>query len=159
MPWPIKNEPVTNYTEEPVCIVSKEDLCIVWAGAKVLFSGAWLSGNHSAQASGYNYWSGETDIEPISHSGWGHVRVPEMSEIHFALVTPKMPCIQAAVNYISHSGYTKSGIGGISGNVMLVQYCDTCPQYSYSLSGGLCWDSGESFVSGIVDLVAFGSRY
>ena len=164
MPYPPIQDPVTNYTEEPVCIVSKENLCIVWAGAKALFSGAHVSGGPGAGASGYLYASGETDVEPINDSGWGHIRVPELSEVHFALVTPKKPCIQAAVDYLGNSGYVQSGIGGISGNTMLVHYCDTCLNTTASgdypvYSGSICWNSGVSFISGIVDVVAFGSRY
>lgn len=164
MPWPPKSWQVANYTEEPVCIVSKEDLCVVWAGAKSLFSGNHVSGGPGAGASGYNYASGEVDVEPINDSGWGHIKVPELSEVHFALVTPKRPCIQAAVDYLGNSGNVKSGIGGISGNTMLVHYCDTCLTATTSgvspiYSGAICWHSGTSFISGIVDVVAFGSRY
>lgn len=162
--WPPKQDRATNYSEEPVVIVSKEDLCQIWAGAKIMFSGAWTSGNPiggGAGASGYNFLSGETDVSPINHSGWGLIRVPELSEVHFALITPKMPCIQAAPDWTNGncSGYPESGIGGISGNIIQVHYCDTCAgQMNRHLSGSICWYSG-GWLSGVVDVVAFGSKY
>jgi len=162
--WPPKQDQVTNYTEQPVVIVSKENTCQIWAGAKTLYSGTNTSGGIPAdlmQISGYNFWSGETDIEPINVSGWGHIRVPELAEVHAAIIVPKCPCIQGAVNYVAgqQSGYAKSGIGGISGNVMLVQYCDTCQISGLDITDSICWRSGTSFVSGIVDVFAFGSKY
>lgn len=168
MPYPPCNEPQTNYTEQPVTIVSKEETAQIWAGSLMMASGAWLSGAEPTfqsgiynAASGYCYLSGDVDVSPISHSGWGHIRVRELSQVHAAIIVPKKPCIQATPEWMDGncSGQVQSGIGGISGNVMLVHYCDTCPQYSYSLSGGLCWDSGTSMNSGIVDVFAFGSKY
>jgi len=167
--WPPKQDSATNYTEENVCIVSKEDLCIIWTGALILFSGAGsggypLSGGGGSQASGYNFWSGESDVEPIGGSGWGHIRIPEIAEVHKLFITPKMPCIQAAVDWQDGncSGNIASGIGGVSGKVALVHYCDACIENTISgvqASGGICWGSGASFVSGVVDVIAFGSKY
>jgi len=164
--YPPKHEQVTNYTEQPVVIVSKENTCQIWAGAKTLYSGIWGSGpgcgcSNVTNISGYNYLSGESDVSPISHSGWGLIRVPELAEVHAAIIVPKSPCIQAAPDYCggNQSGYAKSGIGGISGNVMLVHYCDTCYASGAWLADGICWRSGTSFVSGIVDVFAFGSKY
>jgi len=163
MPYPPKQDPCTNYTEEDCVVVSKGDLCMVWAGAKVLYSGEFLSGDQGyTDSSGYNYLSGDVDISPISYSGWGYIRIPEFSEIHKMFVTPKMPCIQAAVNWIGGncSGAAKSGIGGVSGNVALVNYCDTCAgALDHVLSGDVCWHSGQSMISGVVDVIAFGSIY
>jgi len=75
-------------------------------------------------------------------------------------VTPKDPCIQAAVNWVAGecSGYPSSGIGGVSGNVALVNYCDT-KAYNAPTTSGLSWASGVSFISGVVDVIAFGSIY
>lgn len=163
MPWPPKQDPCTNYTEEDCVVVSKGDLCMVWAGAKVLYSGAYLSGDQGyTNISGYNYLSGESDVSPISHSGWGEIRIPEFQEVHKMFITPKMPCIQAAVDWVGGncSGYAESGIGGISGNVARVHYCDTCAgALDHVLSGDVCWHSGQSMVSGVVDVIAFGSIY
>ena len=164
MPWPPKQDPCTNYTEEDCVVVSKGDLCMVWAGAKVLYSG--ICGSNEDTASGYWYESGDCDVQPINESGWGQIRIPEFSEIHKMFVTPKSPCIQAAVNWVGGncSGYPTSGIGGVSGNVALVHYCDTCLTTTVSgaypiYSGALCWNSGMSFTSGVVDVIAFGSIY
>ena len=168
--WPPKQDPATNYTEESTCVVSKEDLCLVWAGALVLFSGANASGSPAdpdggvLQASGYNFWSGESDVEPINNSGWGHIRIPELEEVHKLFVTPKSPCIQAAVDWWAGncSGQIASGNGGVSGNIALVHYCDTCIGTLTTQSGqyyGVCWLSGTSFASGVVDVIAFGSKY
>jgi hypothetical protein len=167
--WPPNQDKATNYTEEPVVIVSKENTCQMWAGALVQFSGAWVSGAPGAfsytQISGYNFLSGESDVSPASWSGWGHIRVRELTEVHAAIIVPKMPCIQAAPNWLAGqcSGETNSGIGGISGNIILVKYCDTCipPVAAWSglMSLDICWLSGASMNSGVVDVFAFGSKY
>ena len=167
MPWPGKNTRATNYTEEPVVIVSKEDTCQIWAGALIMFSGTYLSGQNigvGGQASGYNFLSGESDISAINYSGWGLIRVPELSEVHAAIIKPKSTCIEAAPNWTAGqcSGYYQSGIGGISGNMIQVKYCDLCTHptlFSGNRSAGICWLSGTSLNSGVVDVFAFGSKY
>jgi len=164
--WSSGEGQLTNYTEQPVVIVSKEKTAQIWAGAKIQYSGiasGFIPYSGIEQASGYCYLSGESDVSPINMSGWGLIRVPELAEVHAAIITPKAPCIQAAVNYYgaNQSGHAKSGIGGISGNVMLIQYCDACTAPVNDWSGQGCWPgSGEIvFNSGLVDVFAFGSKY
>lgn len=154
MTWPPKNDQLTSYTEEPVTMVCKEHLTVLWAGAKAMFSG--ITGSNEATASGYWFESGDVDVQPINASGWGQIRVPELSEVHFALIAPKHPCINARVDYIAGTG--ASGVGGCSGNVILVHYCTPFDLSGIPLSGIPHWVSGALFISGIVDVLAVGSK-
>jgi len=169
MPEKVTGKKITPYTEEDVCIVSKRDPCVIWAGTKVMHSG--YAGSTPQQASGYNYGSGETDIEPISDSGWGHIRIPEMNQMAKIFVFPKPCWIFAHPDFISMpAGYTaESGYGGCSGKVALLKWCSACSGVDPTASGtiwahggGLCsgavWISGH-FTSGLVDIIAFGSEY
>lgn len=181
-PWPHdKTQKWTPFSEEPVCIVSKADPCVVWAGTKILYSGFHYSGYIQSgpytvsgqQASGYNYWSGESDIEPISESGWGEIRVPELNQLHKIFVFPKSPCIEGRANYIhlSQAGTVISGVGSCSGKVALVQWKNECSFVSGTAgasgnlwpnccSGGFWDQSGwNCFNSGLVDIIAFGSEF
>jgi len=161
--WSSGEGQLTNYTEQPVVIVSKEKTAQIWAGAKIMYSGFCSGPTSIGQASGYCYLSGENDVSPINASGWGSIRVPELANVHAAVIVPKAPCIQAAVNYTAgqQSGHAKSGIGGISGNVMLVHYCNTCTAPAAAWSGLPCWQGSglNPFNSGLVDIFAFGSKY
>lgn len=150
----------TPFSEEDVCVVSKADTCLVWAGTKILYSGNPLSG--TGQASGFQYWSGESDVEAISHSGWGNIRIPELNQLHKIFVFPRLPCVHAVPDYLtltvgnpSTSGYP-TGTGGCSGKVALLHYGTN------NLSGvyPYCtWYSGLQFNSGLIDVIAFGSIY
>ena len=171
MPYCEKNEfPKTPFSEEPVCIISKRDPCAIWSGTKILYSGLHHSGyvqsgapGSMQQGTGYNYWSGESDIEPVSCSGWGQIRIPELNQLHKIFVFPKDPSIIARPDYLSHcvgtSGQAASGLGGCSGKVALLHWHDICLGSGVSCSG--TWDcSGtEGFNSGLVDVIAFGSEY
>ena len=169
MPWPHdKTQKWTPFSEEPVCVVSKADPCVVWAGTKILYSGLHYSGfiqsgpaDTKQQASGYNYWSGESDVEPVSLSGWGHIRIPELNQLHKIFVFPKEPDIIARPNYIhlSIAGTVISGVGSCSGKVALIEYnkkTHFSGDHMYASSGVFC--SGW-FDSGLVDVIAFGSEY
>lgn len=140
--------------EEPSKIQSEKLRTILWAGIKYVYSGAQTSG-----ASGFNFYSGESDIEPPNASGWGQVRVPELSVVHNAIIVPRMP-MRAYV------GYPASGVGGASGNVVLVQWFDLTRVdpiaglsglAGTSLSGIIFWNSGL-IVSGLVDVWAVGAK-
>ena len=143
----------TPFSEEDVNVVSKHDTSIVWAGTKVLYSG--LDG---ANASGYQFLSGESDVEPINElSGRGRIRIPELNQLHKLFVFPKDPRIIARVNYVDLTvGVTSglpSGDGGCSGKMAMVEYRHIC-------SGCTAWESGTRFFnSGLVDVIAFGSIY
>ena len=155
MTWPPKNDQLTNYTEEPVTMVCKEHLTLLWAGAKAMYSG--IHGSSDANNSGYWFESGDVDVQPISDSGWGRIRVPELSEVHFALIAPKQPCVNARVDYLT--GSAASGVGGCSGNVILVHYCGIFDLSGIVTSGLPHWVSGGNlFTSGIVDILAIGSK-
>jgi len=152
----------TPFSEEDVAVVSKHDTSIIWAGTKVMYSGNPVTG---AQASGYNYLSGESDIEPIEIlSGWGRIRIPELNQLHKLFVFPKNPRLIARVDYSTLTvGVTSglpSGTGGCSGKVALVQwlhYCSGCG--SPGISGHHALSGDWSFNSGLVDVIAFGSIY
>ncbi len=58
---------IAAFSEEDVCIVSKEAPCAIWTGTKILYSGNDTTG---LADSGYNFLSGESDVEPINQSGW-----------------------------------------------------------------------------------------
>jgi hypothetical protein len=159
-----KNEfPKTPFSEEPVCVISKRDPCAIWAGTKILYSGIHSSGSHALQATGYNYWSGESDIEPISCSGWGHIRIPELNQLHKIFVFPKNPAIIARPDYLTHcvgtSGQAASGMGGCSGKVALLHWHDICLGSSASCSGTWDCSGGLEYNSGLVDIMAFGSEF
>jgi len=154
----------TAFSEEDVCIISKAAPCAIWAGSKILYSGLWLSGpNNVTQASGYNFLSGESDVSPVSLSGWGQIRVPELNQLHKVFVFPKNPGIWAADNYTTLTVGTTSGYptghGGCSGKIAMVQYVGVCQESGVpgTYSGGLTFPSGY-WNSGIVDIVAFGSQ-
>ncbi len=164
-----KNEiKASPFSDEDVCIVSKADPCVVWAGTKILYSGcANASGlasgciaSGAGGASGYNYYSGESDMEPINCSGWGQVRVPELNQLHQIFVFPKRPTIVARAAYINHGiGWEDtpgSGIGGCSGKVALIRYHDMC------ISAGVCsgfFECSGGWNSGLADIIAFGSEF
>ena len=95
----VKETSHTPFSEEDVAVVSKHDTSIVWAGTKVMYSG--IPEGTPQQASGYNYGSGESDIEPIgiSLSGWGKIRIPELNQLHKLFVFPKNPHLIARVDY------------------------------------------------------------
>ena len=155
-------EKQTPFSEEDVFIVSKRDPCVVWAGTKVLYSG----GVDGLQISGRCYNSNQSDIEPISCSGWGHIRVPELNQLHHIFVFPKNPCIHARSDYLIHhygiGPYSASGVGGCSGKVALIRWKNECDASGYAGSG-LCADffdcSGTGYNSGLVDIIAFGSEF
>lgn len=139
--------------EEPAIVQSRDLKTILWGGVKYVYSGAQTSG-----ASGFCYYSGECDVEPPSGSGWGRIRIPELGAIHHAIIVPRMP-FKANIDYIA------SGVGGCSGNVMMVHWQDLTQLDSQSgmsglgtsLSGFTYWNSGL-IVSGMVDIIAIGSK-
>jgi len=145
----------TPFSEEDVAVVSKHDTSIIWAGTKVLYSGDCIG--ECNQASGYQFWSGESDVEVINVlSGWGRIRIPELNQLHKLFVFPKDPRLIARVDYTEHTiGVTSglpSGDGGCSGKMAMVHYAWVC--------SGCSWTSGENqFSSGLVDVIAFGSIY
>lgn len=165
------------FSEEDVCIVSKRDPCMIWTGTKILYSGSYAAGPQ--QKSGYNYRSGESDVEPISISGWGEIRIPELNQLHKLFVFPKPCWILANVDYTSiPAGYSASGVGGCSGKSAKVHYNDICCKSGHHGSYGefiissvfSCACSGSEwptalsgysneFNSGLVDVIAFGSEY
>lgn len=146
------------FSNQDVCIVSKADPCIVWAGTKILASGAPDTG----QASGYNYYSGETDIEPISHSGWGEIRIPELNQIHQIFVFPNEPCLIARGDYtyldasVGTSGKPE-GVGKCSGKIALIHYRNIYDTHSGMTTCDNEWASG-TFLSGVFEIIAFGSQ-
>ena len=162
MPWPPKSWKNVAFSEEDVCMISKEAPCAIWAGTKVLYSG-----NQTAtpqQASGYNYKSGEADIEPINYSGWGEIRIPELNQLHKLFVFPKDPSIVARTAYTTLTVATTSGYpaghGGCSGKIALIKYAAMCASGERAIPMGcsnLIWDSGY-YTSGLVDVIAFGSQ-
>ena len=143
----------TPFSEEDVAIVSKDDTSIIWTGSKILYSGG-----EGGQASGYQFLSGESDVEPINElSGWGRIRIPEINQLHKLFVFPKNPRLIARVDYKTLTlGVTSglpSGDGGCSGKMADVHYVWIC-------SGCGQWESGSMiFNSGVVDVIAFGSIY
>ena len=182
-----KNElKATPFSEEDVCIVSKADPCIIYTGTKILYSGNPSGG---LAASGYNYGSNESDVEPISCSGWGKIRIPEVNQLHKLFVFPRTPCIEATVDYLTLDNQNApgtsgkpSGVGGCSGKVALVHYKDESHASGYispacGTSGiAMFWCSGLGmyssgvagfgasgrtgcFNSGLIDYIAFASQY
>lgn len=158
MVWPIKTSgAVTKGTEEDTVVVSKQDLALVWAGAKTLYSG--ICGSNEATASGYWFESGDVDVQPINDSGWGCIRIPEFSEVHKLFVFPKDPHLHARCAMQTYAN-VESGVGGISGNVALVHYSMNQGNSGFYSSGVMCWASGTLVCnSGLIDLIAFGSIY
>lgn len=158
MVWPIKTSgAVTKGTEEDTVVVSKQDLALVWAGCKTIYSG--VCGSNDAGNSGYWFESGDVDVQPINDSGWGCIRIPEFSEVHKLFVFPKNPNLQGAVDQATYAN-VESGIGGISGNVALVHYALIQGNSGFFSSGQFCWSSGMLCAnSGRIDLIAFGSIY
>lgn len=162
MPWPPKSWKTAAFSEEDVCLVSKEAPCAIWAGSKILYSG--VQDGTPQQASGYNYKSGETDIEPVNISGWGEIRVPELNQLHKIFVFPKNPNVVARASYTtltvsSASGYP-AGHGGCSGKIALLKYAAFCGSSEWVVPMGcsnLTFDSGF-WTSGVVDVIAFGSQ-
>ena len=158
MAWPPKQDKAGAFSDEDVCVISKSDPCIVWTGTKVLYSGAY-SGTPLA-ASGYNFLSGESDVEPVSVSGWGRIRVPELNQLHKIFVFPHDPTILARAAYTNlvqsagASGYP-TGAGGCSGKMAFIHYQYICSGCNFLHSG----DWTNLFISGLVDIVAFGSEY
>jgi len=161
MPWPVKTSgAVVRGTEDEVTVVSKQDLALVWAGTKVMFSG--IQGSNEATASGYWFESGDVDIQPVNDSGWGHIRIPELSEVHKLFVFPKDPHLHARVSY-GPAAYTnvESGLGGVSGNVALLRWSMSQGTSGFYASGVYCWTSGllEATSGLLVDVLAIGSIY
>jgi len=158
MPWPIKCRKNGAFSDEDVCVVSKSDPCIVWAGTKVLYSGQF-SGTPLA-ASGYNFLSGEVDVEPVGSSGFGRIRIPELNQLHKVFVFPHDPKVIARTAYATLTLGTNSGQpygeGGCSGKIALVHYNYVC---SGCQSG--FWDGAATaqFSSGLIDVIAFGSEF
>jgi len=149
----------TAFSEEDVCFISKADPCAIWAGTKILYTG--VQDGTPQQDSGYNYKSGESDIEPVNESGWGEIRIPELNQLHKIFVFPKDPCIIARADYttltVGTASGQPSGHGGCSGKIALIHYINTA-----AISGfGGCFSgsflSGE-FTSGVVDIIAVGSQ-
>ena len=152
------------FSEEDVCMISKEAPCAIWAGTKILYSGCPLSGpGNSTQASGYNFYSGESDIAPITLSGWGEIRVPELNQLHKIFVFPKDPTYIARSSYRNLTLGTTSGLpggdGGCSGKVALLEWIYLCSGPCSRVSGGDYVTAGGIFTSGVVDVIAFGSQY
>lgn len=159
--WPAKSEKSTPWSEEDVCIVSKRDPCMVWAGTKVMFSGLNIHDQFPNSgleyASGYNFLSGEGDVEVPSLSGWGEIRIPEIGELHKIFVFPKDPRIIARPAYIMKpAAYPASGIGSCSGKIAMLKWAGVCP--SVGTCSGFIFVSG-AFNSGELDVIAFGSIY
>jgi len=148
----------TAFSEEDVCFISKADPCAIWTGTKILYSG--LADGTPQQASGYNFLSGETDIEPINISGWGRIRVPELNQLHKVFVFPKDPCVIARGDYTTLTVSTASGYpaghGGCSGKIGLIHYINT------AAGSGQTGCSGEfvsgTYNSGLIDIIAVGSQ-
>ncbi len=144
------------FSEEDMFVVSKADTLCVWTGSKIMYSGA----EHLApqQASGYNFQSGESDIEPYNVlSGTGRIRIPEMGQLHKIFVFPKDPkWIVGAAYYPELTLGTGSGQpygwGGCSGKMALLKWVNNYSNCTY-LSGELYFNSG------VVDVIAFGSIY
>ena len=174
MPWPEgKIVKPCAFSEEDVCVVSKADTAVIWAGSKILYSGM-----DGANASGYNYWSGESDVEPYNWlSGTGQIRIPELNQLHKIFVFPRNPRYIAQAHYNNLTLGTTSGLpsgqGGCSGKVALLEWTYLCSGAGGAASGengdgiyGMCaFSSGHVlsgnhyFTSGIVDVIAFGSQY
>jgi len=159
MPWPPKNDATGAFSDEDVCIVSKRDTCVMWAGTKVLYSGLTSGG----QGSGYNFLSGEVDIGFPNASGWGEIRIPELNQLHKVFVFPHDPTIIGRAAYtnlniaLTTSGYP-NGHGGCSGKIALIHYQHTCSGCELSGSLPTLFTSG-SWTSGLIDIIAFGSEY
>jgi len=152
------------FSEEDVCIVSKAAPCAIWAGTKILYSGCALSGpGNSTQASGYNFYSGESDVAPVSLSGWGEIRIPELNQLHQLFVFPKRAEAVARTAYTTLTVSTASGYpaghGGCSGKIALVHYGVMNNASGYLAGGcsGYALNSGV-FTSGLIDVIAIGSQ-
>ncbi len=162
MPWPEgKILKPCAFSEEDICVVSKDETAVVLTGSKIAYSG--LQDGGPQQASGYNYLSGETDVEPYNLlSGTGRIRIPEINQLHKLFVFPRNP------RFIAHPHYTTltlgttsgrpSGDGGCSGKVALLEWLYLCSGPCAFTSGGDTVTNGF-YMSGIVDYIAFGSRY
>jgi len=145
------------FSEEDTCVVSKAEPTLVCAGAKIMYSGC--SDAEPQQASGYNYFSGETDLEPVNWlSGTSKIRIPEIGQLQKLFVFPKNPIWIARTDYNDLTLGTTSGLpsgwGGCSGKVAQLHWQTVC--------SGCSLISGEDaflFNSGIVDYIAFGSIY
>ena len=146
------------FSEEDMFIVSKADTTVIWTGSKIMYSGAEYAGPQ--QASGYNFQSGESDLEPINWlSGTGRIRIPEIGQLHKIFVFPKNPKWIARAHYITltlgtGSGYP-TGDGGCSGKMALLKWVTLCSGCKMNISG----EYTTNFNSGIVDVIAFGSIY
>jgi len=160
----------TAFSQEEVCVISKASPCAVWAGTKILYSGEHSS-SVPLQASGYNFLSGESDIEPVNWSGWGKIRVPELNQLHKVFVFPHEPGVVGRPDYTTLTVGTTSGYptghGGCSGKIALIHYIKTCMYsghlYDGTTSGVPLGCSGIAFASnvwtsGLVDILAFGSE-
>ena len=154
------------FSEEDVEIISKANPCAIWTGTKVMYSGEYDAGPQ--QASGYNYGSGESDLEPYNQlSGFGHIRIPELNQLHKLFVFPKDPKYIARVDYLTLTLGTTSGLpsgtGGCSGKVALVHWLNICSGTPtvHSASGidNISGDLADQFTSGVVDVIAFGSQF
>jgi len=150
----------TAFSEEDVCIISKEAPCAIWAGTKILYSGNPVTGE---QASGYCFLSGESDIGVVNRSGWGEIRVPELNQLHKVFVFPKDARLLASDSYTNltiatTSGYP-SGHGGCSGKIALVKYVDICNVTESGFHIGCLDFASGNFSSGLVDILAFGSQF
>jgi len=177
MPWPEgKILKPCAFSEEDIAVVSKADTCIIWAGSKILYSGE--STGEPQQASGYNYFSGESDVEPYNLlSGTGQIRIPELNQLHKIFVFPRNPRYIAQAHYNNLTLGTTSGLpsgeGGCSGKVALLEWTYLCSGAGGAESGevgdgiyGMCsFISGHIasgnhyYTSGLVDVIAFGSQY
>ena len=166
MTWTPKNDKSTPFSEEDACMISKEAPCAIWAGTKVMYSGTAQAGN----ASGYQYKSGEGDVQNISWSGWGEIRVPELNQLHHIFVFPKDQTLIARDSYTSlvvstASGYP-AGHGGCSGKIALIHYAGLCTSgYLADVDSTIlpmgCSNqtfASNQYNSGLVDVVAFGSQ-
>ena len=159
MPWPyLKIVKPCAFSEEDVAVVSKADTVVVWAGSKIMYSGS-----DGATASGYNYWSGESDVEPYNLlSGTGQIRIPELNQLHKIFVFPRNPRFITRPTYRNLTLGTTSGLpggdGGCSGKVALLEWSYLCSGPCARTSGGDESIAG-TFTSGIVDVIAFGSQY
>jgi len=157
----VKETQHTPFSEEDVAIVSKQDTSIIWTGTKIMYSGRPEA--EPQAASGYNFVSGESDVEPIGVglSGWGRIRIPEINQLHKLFVFPKNPRLVARVGYTTLTlGVTSglpSGTGGCSGKVALVEWLHICS--GCDVSGDYALSGDYVFNSGLVDVIAFGSIY
>lgn len=163
----------TPFSEEDACLISKRDPCAVLSTTKFMYSGLW--DGTPQQASGYNFQSGESDVEPMNPlSGFGQMRIPELNQLAKLFVFPKNPRIVGRIDYqVLTLGVTSglpTGDGGCSGKVALVHWmyvCSGCSNLSGEPwtsgvnpgAGGSGQADGFQWNSGLVDVIAFGSEY